>query len=56
VPVFFTLDAGANVHLIYPVEFQENVLSMIENELLVYCENEQYLCDRIGRGPEMPKS
>lgn len=46
----FTLDAGANVHLLYPEAEKEGVLQFIKNELVVYCKNEQYICDQIGFG------
>ncbi|WP_417363096.1 diphosphomevalonate/mevalonate 3,5-bisphosphate decarboxylase family protein [Galbibacter sp.] len=46
----FTLDAGANVHLLYPEAEKESVLQFIKNELVVYCKNEQYICDQIGFG------
>jgi len=46
----FTLDAGANVHLLYPEAEKEAVLQFIKNELVVYCKNEQYICDQIGFG------
>ena len=49
-PVCFTLDAGANVHVLYPEKHAEKILEFIKNELVAYCENEQYLCDRIGKG------
>jgi diphosphomevalonate decarboxylase len=49
-PVCFTLDAGANVHVLYPSENKAKVFEFIKNELLAYCENEQYLCDRVGKG------
>ncbi|WP_340077358.1 diphosphomevalonate decarboxylase [Leptobacterium sp. I13] len=48
--VCFTLDAGANVHLLYPEEEKAKVLEFIKNELVAYCENEQYICDCIGFG------
>lgn len=48
--VCFTLDAGANVHVLYPEKEKEEVFQFIKNELVVYCENGQYLCDRIGYG------
>ena len=51
-PVYFTLDAGANVHLIYPSTVSEAVTTFIKSTLLAYCENENYLCDRIGTGPK----
>ena len=49
-PVCFTLDAGANVHVLYPREVSEKVLQFIKNELVAYCENGQYICDQIGNG------
>lgn len=52
VPVCFTLDAGANVHVLYPISNKEAVLQFIRNELVAYCENGQYICDQIGFGAE----
>lgn len=49
-PLCFTLDAGANVHLLYPKRDKETVLQFIENELVAYCQNEQYICDAVGMG------
>ena len=48
--VCFTLDAGANVHVLYPEKEQAMVYQFIKNELVAYCENGQYICDRIGFG------
>ena len=50
IPVCFTLDAGANVHVLYPNEVKEKVLQFIKAELVGYCQNGQYLCDEIGNG------
>lgn len=50
IPVCFTLDAGANVHVLYPENVKEKVLHFIKNELVGYCQNEQYICDQIGNG------
>lgn len=49
-PVCFTLDAGANVHVLYPKNNQEKVLQFIKDELVGYCQNGQYICDEIGIG------
>lgn len=49
-PVCFTLDAGANVHVLYPKNSQEKVLQFIKDELVGYCQNGQYICDEIGIG------
>jgi diphosphomevalonate decarboxylase len=48
--VCFTLDAGANVHVLYPENEKQEVYQFIKDELVAYCENGQYLCDRIGNG------
>lgn len=46
----FTLDAGANVHVLYPENEHAAVYQFIKNELVAYCENGQYICDAIGYG------
>lgn len=48
--VCFTLDAGANVHVLYPKDQKTEILEFISNELVVYCENGQYICDQVGDG------
>ncbi len=49
-PVCFTLDAGANVHVLYPNQNKAAVLQFIQDELVGYCQNGQYICDEIGQG------
>jgi diphosphomevalonate decarboxylase len=51
-PVCFTLDAGANVHLLYPATVEDAVEGFIKDSLIEFCENKQYICDQIGFGPE----
>jgi len=48
--VCFTLDAGANVHVLYPKKEKEAVYGFIKTELLKHCENGQHICDRLGVG------
>ncbi|GAA4268320.1 diphosphomevalonate decarboxylase [Hyunsoonleella aestuarii] len=48
--VCFTLDAGANVHVLYPENETADVMEFIKNELVAYCQNGQYICDQIGLG------
>ena len=48
--VCFTLDAGANVHVLYPENECEQVGEFIKNELVAYCQNGHYISDRIGFG------
>jgi len=51
-PLSFTLDAGANVHMIYPGRFQEEAMDIVQRELLESCQDRGYLCDHVGQGPE----
>lgn len=53
IPVCFTLDAGANVHVLYPESVKEAVLQFIKAELVGYCQNGQYICDEIGIGSQL---
>lgn len=46
----FTLDAGANVHLLYPANEATEVYEFIKSELVAFCQNGHYICDRIGFG------
>ena len=48
--VCFTLDAGANVHVLYPENEKETVYAFIKSELLPFCQNEKHICDRTGHG------
>lgn len=48
--VGFTLDAGANVHVLYPKRDTNAILEFIKKELVAYCENGHYICDEIGFG------
>ncbi|NNC48921.1 MAG: diphosphomevalonate decarboxylase [Flaviramulus sp.] len=48
--ICFTLDAGANVHVLYPEIETKDVLKFIKNELVAYCQNGHYICDNIGFG------
>lgn len=48
----FTLDAGANVHLLYPEKEKDMVMQFVENELSKYCEKKQYICDNVGFGAQ----
>jgi diphosphomevalonate decarboxylase len=48
--ISFTLDAGANVHVLYPKNESSKILEFIKNELVAYCQNGHYICDQIGFG------
>ncbi len=51
VPLMFTLDAGANVHLLFPGAHYQQVKNFIDSDLLNYCQNGQYFCSAIGSAP-----
>jgi diphosphomevalonate decarboxylase len=48
--ISFTLDAGANVHILYPKNETSQILEFIKSELVAYCQNGHYICDEIGFG------
>lgn len=52
----FTLDAGANVHLLYRGEEEGPVTSFIERALLLHCEEGQVIYDQLGQGPQQVKA
>jgi diphosphomevalonate decarboxylase len=49
--LYFSLDAGPNLHLLYPDSIKEAVKAFIESDLLDCCEEGQYLQDQVGKGP-----
>ena len=51
-PVFFTLDAGPNVHVLYPDSVKNEIQQFINSELLVHTENNHVIKDFVGSGPE----
>ncbi len=48
--ICFTLDAGANVHVLFPEREKEKINTFITNELIAFCQNNQYICDNVGSG------
>jgi diphosphomevalonate decarboxylase len=50
-PVHFTLDAGANVHMLFPEAIKQNVDDFVKSALVGYCAQGEYLCDQVGNGP-----
>ncbi len=45
IPACFTLDAGPNVHLLYPDNYDAQVKSFIKDNLLQYCHDNQCIDD-----------
>lgn len=48
----FTLDAGPNVHVLYPENEKDGVRKFIMNELRPLCENNRLIEDKMGNGPK----
>ncbi len=52
IPLCFTLDAGPNVHLLYPDSEAEKAEGFIKEELVKYCDKGRWIADRVGDGPK----
>lgn len=50
-PLYFSLDAGPNLHLLYPDEAKQPIQAFIQGELKQFCENGEIIEDRAGDGP-----
>ena len=48
--ICFTLDAGANVHVLFPEREKKKVNAFIIRDLVPLCQNNQYICDKVGLG------
>jgi diphosphomevalonate decarboxylase len=46
----FTLDAGANVHLLFPKREKNEVDEFVDKELAAFCKKGQFIRDRAGSG------
>lgn len=51
IPVCFTIDAGPNIHLLYPAEHKASVLTWLESEFSRF----KVIHDEVGNGPEQLK-
>ena len=49
IPACFTLDAGPNVHLLYPDAYNTQVKEFIKENLLPYCHDNQYIDDIVQK-------
>jgi diphosphomevalonate decarboxylase len=52
IPVYFTLDAGPNIHLLYTDADSAKVNAFIQSDLVPLCENGIIIKDRVGNGPK----
>lgn len=50
-PVYFTLDAGPNVHVLYPRQYATQVQEWIQSSLISYCVEGRVIHDHAGNGP-----
>lgn len=50
IPVYFTLDAGPNIHMLYPTQYQQEV-SQLKEELKNFCVANTIIEDQVGTGP-----
>lgn len=53
IPLSFTLDAGPNVHLLYPDEYHPVVNDFVQQQLKSLCQDGRLIEDRVGQGPQM---
>jgi diphosphomevalonate decarboxylase len=51
VPLFFTLDAGANIHLLFPANAQNDAMELLDKQIAAILGPDSYLWDRLGAGP-----
>jgi diphosphomevalonate decarboxylase len=49
-PAYFSLDAGPNLHLLYPDFIKNEVNALITNELQPLCEDGMVIFDNVGQG------
>ena len=50
VPVYFTLDAGPNIHLLYPEDFAP-IVNELKAEMKSLCADGKIIDDKVGKGP-----
>lgn len=50
-PIGFTLDAGANVHVLFPASAEQSAMPFVTDVLAPFAKNGQFVTDRVGSGP-----
>lgn len=50
IPVVFTLDAGANVHVLFPGQYFTLLEERLFPDLVAHCESGKYICSSVGAG------
>ena len=51
-PLYFTIDAGPNIHVLYPDNIKEQVSAFIKEDLSRFCTDGMIIEDRVGNGPQ----
>ncbi len=51
-PLYFSLDAGPNIHLLFPDNIKTDVFAFIKNEMEPLCEDGEWIADVVGMGAE----
>jgi diphosphomevalonate decarboxylase len=51
IPLCFTLDAGPNIHLLFPKKYRHEVTGFVEKDLKSLLEKGKYIKDETGSGP-----
>ena len=51
-PVGFSMDAGPNVHLLYPKYEESKVMPWLESKIRPLCHQQKIILDQLGNGPE----
>jgi len=52
IPVYFSLDAGPNIHLLYPDEYKSQVSLFVEDQIKPLCYEQKIIYDQVGLGPK----
>ena len=51
IPICFSLDAGPNLHVLYPQSEKDKVRFFLEEQAFPLCERGEWIDDRVGQGP-----
>jgi diphosphomevalonate decarboxylase len=52
IPLYFSLDAGPNLHLLYPDSYKDIIGRFVQSTLAPLCQNGQWIKDQMGDGPK----
>ncbi len=52
IPVCYTIDAGPNIHLLFPKKIEKEILSWVNSKWKNYLDNNRIIKDQMGNGPQ----